>query len=170
MNLRLIDCLEEQPKKSRWQTAGQTERLLMTLSAASQRDLSVFARAGEHLVISTLFRRTHPDGSGGVRAQAEGRFDGLAGYLRTLGGGSSRQFLIVHSKDKIQVRLRAPREAATLKGIPPSYALPPRAIDAFHLVGDGVATPVVRFLSDNLLLPLVRYRLEGDRTLQAKSA
>lgn len=141
----------------------------MTLSAASQRDLSL-ARAGEDRVIGVLFRRTHPDGSGGVRAQAEGRFDGLAGCLRTLGGGSSRQFLIVLSSDKIQVRLRAPHEAAPLKGIPHSYALPPRATDAFHLVGGGVATPVARFLSDNLLLPLVRHRLEGDRTLQAKSA
>jgi hypothetical protein len=48
--------------------------------------------------------------------------------------------------------------------------LPSRATDAFHLVGDGVATPVVRFLSENLLLPLVRHRLEGGRTLREKSA
>ena len=49
-------------------------------------------------------------------------------------------------------------------------ALPPRATDAFHLVGDGVATPVVRFLSDNLLLPLVHHRLERDPEPWAKSA
>jgi len=27
--------------------------------------------------------------------------------------------------------------------------------EALHLIGDGVAPPVVRFLSENLLLPLV---------------
>ena len=32
-----------------------------------------------------------------------------------------------------------PREAARLMGLPDSYRLPPRATDAYHLVGDGVA-------------------------------
>jgi DNA (cytosine-5)-methyltransferase 1 len=102
--------------------------------------------------------------------QAEARFDGLAGCLRTPGGGSSRQFLIVIAGEKIMTRLMTPREAARLMGLPDTYALPPRATDAFHLVGDGVATPVVRFLSDNLLLPLVHHRLEGDPEPWAKSA
>jgi DNA (cytosine-5)-methyltransferase 1 len=63
-----------------------------------------------------------------------------------------------------------PREAARLMGLPDAYALPRRATEAFHLVGDGVAALVVRFLSENLLLPLVQHRLEGDPTFQAKSA
>ena len=58
-----------------------------------------------------------------------------------------------------------PREAARLMGLPDSYTLPPRTTDAFHLVGDGVAAPVVRFLSENLLLPLVGHRLEGGRSI-----
>ena len=41
-----------------------------------------------------LYRRTRPDGAGGKRMRAEARFDGLAGCLRTPGGGSSRQFLL----------------------------------------------------------------------------
>jgi DNA (cytosine-5)-methyltransferase 1 len=77
--------------------------------------------------------------------------------------------LIVVAGDTTRTRLMTPREAARLMGLPDSYALPPRATEAFHLVGDGVATPVVRFLSDNLLLPLVRHRL-GGHTLRAKSA
>ena len=55
-------------------------------------------------------------------------------------------------------------------GLPDAYKLPPRPTDAFHLVGDGVATPVVRFLSNSLLLPLVRHSLDDGPALQAKSA
>jgi DNA (cytosine-5)-methyltransferase 1 len=47
------------------------------------------------------------------------------------------------------------REAARLMGLPDSFRLPDRVTEALHLVGDGVAPPVVRFLSDNLLLPLI---------------
>ena len=40
-------------------------------------------------------------------------------------------------------------------GLADAYVLPARTTDAFHLVGDGVAAPVVRFLSERLLLPLI---------------
>ena len=40
-------------------------------------------------------------------------------------------------------------------GLPDDYRLPARYNDAYHLVGDGVAAPVVRFLADNLLEPLL---------------
>jgi DNA (cytosine-5)-methyltransferase 1 len=167
-NLRLADCLDDDLDAPRWHSVEQTERLLEALSLASRRDVAL-ARKGGKRAVGALFRRTRPDGMGGVRVQAEARFDGLAGCLRTPGGGSSRQFLIVVAGDTTRTRLMTPREAARLMGLPDSYALPPRATEAFHLVGDGVATPVVRFLSDNLLLPLVRHRL-GGHTLRAKSA
>ena len=147
----------------------QTERLLAALSPASRRDVALARESGERAV-GALFRRTRPDGAGGVRVQAEARFDGLAGCLRTPGGGSSRQFLIVVEGDTTRTRLMTPREAARLMGLPDSYVLPARATDAFHLVGDGVATPVVRFLSENLLLPLVEHRLGASRRSRAKSA
>ena len=54
------------------------------------------------------------------------------------------------------------REAARLMGLPDAYALPARATEAFHLVGDGVAPPVVRFLSGRLLLLLVGDDRERD--------
>ena len=139
------------------------------LSPASRRDIALARESGDS-AIGALFRRTRPDGSGGVRVQAEARFDGLAGCLRTPGGGSSRQFLIVVRGDKTRTRLMTPREAARLMGLPDSYALPPLATDAFHLVGDGVAMPVVRFLSENLLLPLISHRGASDPPLRAKSA
>jgi DNA (cytosine-5)-methyltransferase 1 len=169
VSLRLVDCLDDDQDEPRWHSLEQTQRLLEALSLASRRDVTLARESGERIV-GALFRRTRPDGSGGVRVQAEARFDGLAGCLRTPGGGSSRQFLIVVAGDITRTRLMTPREAARLMGLPDSYALPPRTTDAFHLVGDGVAAPVVRFLSENLLLPLVGHRLEGGRTLRATSA
>lgn len=168
-DLQLVDCIHEDTEVARWHSVADTERLLRALSPASRCNLALARESGER-AIGALFRRTRPDGLGGVRVQAEARFDGLAGCLRTPSGGSSRQFLIVIAGDKTRTRLMTPRETARLMGLPDSYALPSRATDAFHLVGDGVATPVVRFLSENLLLPLVRHRLEGGRTLREKSA
>ena len=168
-NLRLADCIDGEPNETRWHSVEQTERLLVALSPASRRDVEL-ARASGERAIGALFRRTRPDGAGGVRVQAEARFDGLAGCLRTPGGGSSRQFLIVVAGDKTRTRLMNPREAARLMGLPDAYVLPARATDAFHLVGDGVAAPVVRFLSGRLLLPLVGHGRERDLAPRAKSA
>jgi DNA (cytosine-5)-methyltransferase 1 len=168
-NLRLADCLDGEPDETRWHSVHETERLLAALSPASRRDVEV-ARASGERAIGALFRRTRPDGAGGVRVQAEARFDGLAGCLRTPGGGSSRQFLIWVAGDKTRTRLMSPREAARLMGLPDAYVLPARATDAFHLVGDGVAAPVVRFLSERLLLPLAGCGRDRDSAPRAKSA
>jgi DNA (cytosine-5)-methyltransferase 1 len=169
MNLRLADCLDEDLVEASWHSGDETERLLAALSPASRRDVALAGKSGER-TIGSLFRRTRPDGQGGVRVQAEARFDGLAGCLRTPGGGSSRQFLIVIRGEKTRTRLMNPREAARLMGLADDYVLPPRSTDAFYLVGDGVATPVVRFLSENLLLPLAGHRSACDPPLWAKSA
>ena len=152
-NLRLADCLDAEPPEARWHSAHETERLLAALSPASRRDIALARAAGER-AIGALFRRTRPDCAGGIRVQAEARFDGLAGCLRTPGGGSSRQFLIVIDGEVTRTRLMSPREAARLMGLPDAFVLPARATDAFHMIGDGVAAPVVRFLSQHLLLPL----------------
>jgi DNA (cytosine-5)-methyltransferase 1 len=87
--------------------------------------------------------------------RAEARFDGLAGCLRTPGGGSSRQFLLWIEGPETRSRLLSAREAARLMGLPDDYRLPRRYNDAYHLIGDGVAAPVVRYLSENLLRPLL---------------
>jgi DNA (cytosine-5)-methyltransferase 1 len=165
-NLSLADCLDQEDGETRWRSAEETKRLVAALSPASRRDVAL-ARASGARTVGALFRRTRPDGSGGARVQAEARFDGLAGCLRTPGGGSSRQFLIVIEAAETRSRLLTPRESARLMGLPENYRLPARATDAFHLVGDGVAPPVVRFLSRNLLLPLAALESEAARPLSA---
>jgi len=41
-------------------------------------------------------------------------------------------------------------------GLPDTYKLPAKYNDAYHVAGDGVVVPVVRFLADNLLEPLLQ--------------
>jgi DNA (cytosine-5)-methyltransferase 1 len=43
-------------------------------------------------------------------------------------------------------------------GLPDGYVLPERYNDAYHLVGDGVAPPVVRHLAEHILEPILRAR------------
>jgi DNA (cytosine-5)-methyltransferase 1 len=149
-NLHLIDLLEPEPKPSRWRSPEQTEALLAELSAASRRELEIARMSGGRHV-ATAFRRTRKDGP-----QWEARFDGLAGCFRTAGGGSSRQMLIEVEGAGARTRLVTAREAARLMGLPDGFRLPARQTDALDLVGDGVAPPVVKFLSKNLLLPLLQ--------------
>ncbi|MFZ0787422.1 MAG: DNA cytosine methyltransferase, partial [Candidatus Acidiferrales bacterium] len=67
----------------------------------------------------------------------------------------SRQTVILVEKGRVRTRLLSPREAARLMGVPDSYPLPSAYNDAYHLFGDGVAVPVVSWLENHLLWPLV---------------
>lgn len=159
-NLALADCLDHDPGDAPWHAPEETRAFLAAMSKASLRDLAaVRARGGRQ--IGAMFRRTRPDGAGGTRVRAEARFDGLAGCLRTPAGGSSRQFLIELNGEATRSRLIGAREAARLMGLPESYRLPARRNDAYRLLGDGVAAPVVRFLSDHLLLTLLAAQSEA---------
>ena len=81
------------------------------------------------------------------------RFDDIAGCLRTPGGGSSRQLILVVEGDKIRSRLLSARETARLMGLPDSYVLPTVYNEAYHLTGDGVAVPVVSYIARHILEP-----------------
>jgi DNA (cytosine-5)-methyltransferase 1 len=155
-NRTLIDCLDAAPDDAPWLDAAKTQALLAALSKASRAELERAREAGERRV-AALFRRTRADG---VRAEA--RFDGLAGCLRTPAGGSSRQFLLDIECGTARARLIGAREAARLMGLPDAYRLPARRNEAYHLLGDGVVAPVVRFLSESLLLPLALAGAERD--------
>ena len=72
--------------------------------------------------------------------------------------------MIVVNGSEIRSRLLSPREAARLMGLEDSYKLPKNYNDAYRLAGDGVAVPVVRYLSQHLLEPLLA---KGASALQA---
>ena len=45
-------------------------------------------------------------------------------------------------------------------GLPETYQLPENYNEAYHLAGDGVAVPVVRFLAAHLLEPILATEVE----------
>lgn len=151
--LGLGDIIEREPKGVCWHTREQTEKLLAMMSPVNRRKIDE-ARRARNPVVGALYRRTRP-GDGGKRVQrAEIRFD-LAGCLRTPGGGSSRQILMVADRGEIRSRLISPREAARLMGLPDSYRLPSNYNEAYHLLGDGVVAPAVGFIGESVLEPVL---------------
>ena len=107
---------------------------------------------GRH--VGALFRRTRQDAEGRKVQRAEVRFD-MAGCLRTPGGGSSRQTLVIIEDGRVRTRLMTARETARLMGLEDGYRLPASYSAACHLTGDGVAVPVVRHLARHLFEPLL---------------
>jgi DNA (cytosine-5)-methyltransferase 1 len=148
-----LDSVLEPDDQVAWWSDAERDRLLAALSAQHRDRLDAMKASGERHV-GAVYRRMRVED--GVRVQrAEVRFDGLAGCLRTPGGGSSRQFLLVVEGDAVRARKLTPREGARLMGLPDSYRLPNGPTAAFHVIGDGVAPPAVRYLADQLLEPLL---------------
>ena len=130
------------------------DRLLALMTDAHRARVLDAARAGG-LHIGMVYKRGRPAAGGGTEQRAEVRFDGIAGCLRTPGGGSSRQTVMIIRDGTINARLLSTREAARLMGLPDSYRLPQRYNDAYRLSGDGVAVPVVRHLDTHLFRPIL---------------
>lgn len=119
------------------------------------------AQASKSPRVGTIYKRTRD----GIQ-RAEVRFDGIAGCLRTPGGGSSRQTIMVVHGSRIKSRLISSREAARLMGLPDNYKLPENYNEAYHLLGDGVVVPVVHHLSRHLLLPIAQLNHLSTAQLQ----
>ncbi len=149
VSLTLEDLIEAEPHGVAWHSVEETAKLLSSMSEINRRKVMA-AQAGGNLRVGAVYRRTR---DGIVRAEV--RFDGVSGCLRTPTGGSSRQTIIVVQGKQVRSRLLSPREAARLMGLPEDYTLPERYNDAYHLVGDGVAVPVVRHLANNLFEPIL---------------
>jgi DNA (cytosine-5)-methyltransferase 1 len=154
-NAELADLLEDSPADSPWRPAETTARLLALMAPVHRQKIADIQASGRRMV-GAVYRRTRTDENGQKRQRAEVRFDGMAGCLRTPGGGSSRQTLIEVDGETIRTRLLSPRETARLMGLPDSYLLPKSASAAYKLCGDGLCAPVVRHLANHLLQPLLR--------------
>ena len=135
-------------------SAAQTAAWRAILSAGSRRRLDEQIESGE-FAVGTGYRRTRPDESGRKRQRLEIRFDGVAGCLRTPGGGSSRQLVLIVDNGEVRTRLMTVRECARLMGAPDWYKIPGTYNDGYRAMGDAVVVPVVRWLTRHLLSPLV---------------
>ena len=145
----LADVIEPEPQGVKWHSAQETGRLLDLMSSVNRDKVRRAQELGGPQV-GAVYRRTRA----GVQ-RAEARFDGLSGCLRTPGGGSSRQTILIVDGRQVRSRLISAREAARLMGLPDAYKLPARYNDAYHLLGDGLAVPVVEHLRRCLFEPLL---------------
>jgi len=163
--MRFADVIEDKPQCVKWHTAAETRALLSMMSDVNLAKVETAKAAGVRMV-GGLYKRTRLHH--GIKVQrAEVRFDDIAGCLRTPGGGSSRQLILVVEGDKIRSRLLSARETARLMGLPDSYVLPKVYNEAYHLTGDGVAVPVVSYIAKQILEPnLVAMRSTLDQNTE----
>ena len=159
-----LSALLEPDEAVAWHSPARTARWLELMAPLHRARLEARAERGERAV-GAVFRRMRLEAGRKVQ-RTEVRFDGLAGCLRTPRGGSSRQVIAVVEGGEVRTRLLTPREAARLMGLPDAYRLPASATSALLVAGDGVAAPVVRWLAQEILEPLVGARSTvGPRTV-----
>ncbi len=149
-NASLADLLDPDGGLA-WFSETATEALL-SLTAPLHRARLEAARASGERRVAAAYRRVRLEEGRKVQ-RLELRLDGMAGCLRTPAGGSSRQYVIVCDDGRVRARRLTAREAARLMGLPDTYRLPKSETAALKLMGDAVAVPVVRHLSEGLLLP-----------------
>jgi DNA (cytosine-5)-methyltransferase 1 len=138
------------PNSTHWWSRERADYLLNQMSP-KHRALADSMIAGKATTYGTVFRRVRASGS-----MAELRTDGIAGCLRTPRGGSGRQILFAAGRGRFAVRLLTPRECARLMGadefdIDPALSLN-QALFGF---GDAVCVPVVRWIAEQYLAPLL---------------
>ncbi len=148
--INFIDVIEDEPDGVTWKSDRETEKLLAMMSEVNHKKVMKAQSAGCRIV-GGVYRRTRNG-----KQRAEVRFDNVSGCLRTPSGGSSRQLLLIVEGERVRSRLLSPREAARLMGLDDSYILPENYNAAYHLAGDGVVVPVVKHLSEHILVPILR--------------
>ncbi|MBM7070348.1 DNA cytosine methyltransferase [Actibacterium sp. 188UL27-1] len=152
--MRFADVIEAKPASVKWHTAAETRALLSMMSDVNLAKVETAKVAGV-VMVGGVYKRTRYHY--GIKVQrAEVRFDDVAGCLRTPAGGSSRQLILVVDGERIRSRLISTRETARLMGLPDTYELPQAYNEAYHLTGDGVAVPVVRYIAKHILEPVVK--------------
>ena len=155
-NNGLSDLIEDGPKDVAWHSQEKTQELLGTMSERNRAKVRTAQRTGRK-VVGTIYKRTRRDELGRKMTRAEVRFDEVAGCLRTPAGGSSRQVILVVEGDRVRSRLISSRETARLMGLPDAYILPDNYNEAYHLTGDGVVVPVVKYLAQHIVEPVLAH-------------
>jgi len=145
----LSEIIEDIPEDSKsWWNEDRVQYLL-NQTFDRHRVLIEVAKTGNEYTYFTAFRREREG-----RSMAEIRSDGIAGCLRTPKGGSARQILLCVGKGQIKIRLLSPRECARLMGAD-DYAISGNINQALFGFGDAVCVPVVTWIAENYLNPLL---------------
>lgn len=132
-----------------WWTSDRNVAFENSLSPI-QYERMIALRQRQEVVYRTAYRRTRA----GV-ATWEMRPDDIAGCLRTARGGSSKQAVVEIGAGRMRARWMTPRECAALMGASDFNLGDARVNQALFAFGDAVAVPVVRWLADNYLRPVI---------------
>jgi DNA (cytosine-5)-methyltransferase 1 len=134
----------------RWWDVKRLGAFLESLSPIQAERLAEL-RNGNESTWRTAYRRTR---SG--KATWEIRRDGIAGCLRTTGGGSSKQALVQAGQGLVQARWMTAREYANLMGARNFVLRGGTDNQARFGFGDAVVVDVVRWIGEHYLLPALR--------------
>lgn len=145
---RLAEKMESSDE--RWWDEEKTDAFLRSLSPIQSARIATM-KTEQGLRHRTAYRR--------MRQGApvwEVRPDDISGCLRTARGGSSKQAVVALGDNEIRVRWMTPREYARLMGASEYDVSGARINQALSAFGDAVAVPVVSWLAENYLMPMVR--------------
>jgi len=150
----------------RWWDHKRTAAFTNSLSPIQAARLEAL-RTSRAVSYRTAYRRTRD----GV-AVWEIRPDDMSGCLRTARGGSSKQALVKVGGGQVRIRWMTPREYAWLMGARGYRLGGLRRNQALFGFGDAVCVPVVSWLAEHYLMPLVRgeMRPAGEPQPAAASA
>lgn len=144
------------PDDSRWWSEDRMSAYVASLSDV-QHARMINIKNGPDLTHRTAYRRMRR----GV-ARWEMRDDGISGCLRTSSGGSSKQAVLELGRGVLRARWMTPREYASLMGVS-NFALEGvKAHHAYSGFGDAVCVPVVAWLAENYLSPLLNRNAHGS--------
>jgi DNA (cytosine-5)-methyltransferase 1 len=155
----LTDIIEDPPEDSPlWWNKERALYLLEQMSPRHRAIADTMIQGASH-GYGTVFRRVRAG-----KSMAELRTDGTAGCLRTPRGGSGRQILFKAGKGEYMARLLTPRECARLMGAD-EYVINVPSNKALFGFGDAVCVPVIEWIAEHYLNPLLNESLRG-RPLQ----
>lgn len=143
-----------------WWDVARTEAFLGSLSPVQAKRVAIL-RQRESLAYRTAYRRTRQG-----KAVWEVRSDDISGCLRTARGGSSKQAVVEAGGGAVRVRWMTAREYARLMGAEEYRLEGIRRNQALFGFGDAVCVPVVGWLAEHYLLPLVRGDVSGESSLK----
>ncbi len=164
----LNSVIDAKPIGVKWHTAAETRRILSLMTDRNLEKVKNAQKTGR-IEIGTVYKRTRKVNGKSVQ-RAEVRFDGVSGCLRTPVGGSSRQIILVANGASVRSRLLSPREAARLMGLGDDYVLPDKYNDAYHIMGDAVVVPVVRWIGEHILRPICHVNFSETGRTKIKRA
>jgi DNA (cytosine-5)-methyltransferase 1 len=157
--MTLADVVENLPDQSDFWWSEERANYLISQMSSKHSAILETMRCAPSWSYGTVFRRVR-----NKRSMAELRIDGIAGCLRTPRGGSGRQILLEAGYGKVKVRLLTPRECARLMGAD-DFQINTSLNKALFGFGDAVCVPVITWLAQNYLDPLLEEIMENESSV-----